>query len=276
MATQRRLPVTASVAVAVAAPGAPRRRVRLLAFGFLGLVGFWRSSFGWWRRRHGTFARFGRLGVVPVLRVAMAVTVPAGAVTLTVPVTFVSSRWSLRAGRGLRRGLSHRARRRGSAGNRCYYRRRRGGSRSGLLNDRRRIRGRLFGRTATGRACGSRMGGDEIRGLRGLRLGQGGSATRASPWLARGDPGARSAAGGGDCPMNTPRPRPRCDRGIADRLALASKAGNRRPRNQRPALVERESDHRQADRSGRTKQRQRSAAGPLEQSAAKNAPSDGR
>jgi hypothetical protein len=45
---------------------------------------------------------------------------------------------------------------------------------------------------------------------------------------------------------------------------LASEAGDRGSGDQRPILVEREGDERQADRGGHAEQCQRCAAGPLE------------
>jgi hypothetical protein len=247
--------------------------MRLFAFGIHRLIAFGGRGFGR-RRSFGTVDRFRHFRIAPAPRVAMAVTDAAtDMATVAVLFDFVGRRRSLRGDRSVRRGLSRRTRRRRGTRDRHL---RRGGCRrrSGLLNGRRGSRSRVFGRIGVSRPRRSRMSDDESRGLRGPRLCQSGSALLASTGLPRGDSAARSAGPRGDCRALPPCPRR--DSSVADRLVLASKAGNRGAGNQRPALVQRQSNHRQADRGGRAEQRQGRAAGPLEQPVAENARSGGR
>lgn len=283
MQGQRPLPAVVIVAVTVAATVAPRGR-RRLAFRLFGGVGV-RGWFHWRAgRRFGRLARFRRLGVVSTGGMTGAAACPStGMMTVTVTATCVRDERRLRGSGRFRGGLGRRTRgwSSGAGGRfRCRCRNRSGG---GLLDNRQRTGGRTAGRAfsgrrdVAGRADWGRVGDDNAFRSQGLWPRRRRRSPRAVSRRASGRFGALPV--GDASGHRTITARSSCrgrDGSVANRPLLVSEARNRGSGNQRPTLVEGQGDHREADRRGKTEQRQRCAAGPFEQPLPEDAGPGGR
>jgi len=194
-------------------------------------------------------------------RIAVATARPSvEMVAVVVPAAFVGSKRCMRWGRGFRRPLGHR-RSRGRGWARSRSARRRGGWRWAGSGGGGRVGRAATGGSVGGRGGRDRMGDDRRIGSGDLRAGRSGPAAGAVPRPMTGGAGGLrpSAAVGRGAGMDM-GPGTRCDGGVADRLFPVSQARERDTGDQRPALVERQGDHRQADRRGEAEKYERCAA----------------
>jgi hypothetical protein len=199
----------------------------------------------------GVVTRFRRIGMAAAVGLTVAAARnSAEMMAMVMPAGVVGSERRMR--RGHRFGRPLRRRRRNWTGSR--FRSRHGGRWF------RRRAGRRNGRTVVGRrGSWSRVGDDGCVGPGRLRAGRRGGVPGAVPrpvtgWVGSSSPGT---ALGGNAGMGMGAGH---DGGLADRLFPVSKARERDTGDQRPALVERQGDHRQPDRRGEAEQDQRCAA----------------
>ncbi len=150
--------------------------------------------------------------------------------------------------------------RRGNRGRRCGR----------LLGGRGRDRRRIATRAIDRRGRGGGVGDEDAFRDRWLRADVRVRLRRPFPRWTDRSLGSLSP----DCTLERPTTVARgfrCRRygSVADRLLLVSKTWNRRAGDQRPVLVKRQGDHREAERGGHSKQRQRRCAGPIQDAIAK-------